>query len=71
MKFEIEINEQLVSQSDLAAWINEQGLCDVELVMEDAESGIYKASVSPNFYQGFGQLVEELIIIAEQGIQKD
>ena len=67
MKFEIKIKEQLVNPVQLGAWKEDLDYGDFEMTVGEVEDGEYLVSIEPIFYQDFGRVVEDLIILAEQG----
>lgn len=67
MKFEIMIKEQMVNQDQLCAWEEDLEYGDFDMMMGEVVDGEYKVTIEPVFYRDFGRVVEDLIILAEQG----
>lgn len=68
MKFEIKIQEQIVNQVQLGAWKEDLEYGDFEMVAGEVVDGEYLVTIEPIFYRDFGRVVEDLIILAEQGL---
>ncbi|WP_373787983.1 hypothetical protein [Jeotgalibaca porci] len=67
MKFEIMIKEQMVNQDQLCAWEEDLEYGDFDMMIGEVVDGEYLVSIEPVFYRDFGRVVEDLIILAEQG----
>ena len=67
MKFEIIIEEKSVTPVQLGAWKEDLVYGDFNMTVGEVEDGEYLVSIEPIFYKDFHRVVEDLIILAEQG----
>lgn len=67
MKFEIMVDEQMVTPVQLGAQKEDLMYGGFKMTVGEVEDGEYLVTLEPIFYRDFGRVIDSLIVLTEQG----